>query len=258
MSRQWGFTLNIIEVSDEPFKDLPVWLGNRATYFRILVDRLIPQSVDKVLYLDCDVIVMDSLAPLYETDLSGKYAAVVKEGTVHAHLPFEHPYFNAGMVLFNLKQYREDGVAEKAIQYGHKHLNKLRFNDQDMFNLAFQGQVVYVPYKWNLLEFHGSTQELPLGIVHFNVRKPWRVGCVHMHKKVYWKYLVQTPYYKQVRQEYYQTFLEPKRALKAFRRWVFRCRFSRHRFYVCLFGIRLCDWNHVTEPEANLPPQGTG
>ena len=63
MSRQWGFTLNIVEVSDEPFKDFPAWGegGNRACYFRIFMDRLIPQSVDKVLYLDCDMIVMEPL-----------------------------------------------------------------------------------------------------------------------------------------------------------------------------------------------------
>ena len=244
MSQQWGFTLHIIEVSDELFKDFPLFNKSRAPYFRILMDRMLPQSLDKVLYLDCDTIVATSLSPLWETDISGKYAAVVAEAISVSHMPVDGPYFNSGMMLLNLKKYREENMAEKVIQWGKTYPERIRFPDQDMFNSAFQGNVVYLPYKWNvfgtyLLDVHVQNEfvsvpnflqelqeaEKDPGIIHF-LSKPWVHDCEHVCRRLYWKQAKQTPFYNRIVFEYYKSYFFPlitdilKLPERLLRRWI--------------------------------------
>ena len=258
MSQQWGFTLHIIGGSDELLKDFPLYNQSRAPYLRILMDRMLPQSLDKVLYLDCDIIVATSLSPLWETDISEKYAAVVAEAVRVAHMPVDGPYFNSGMMLLNLKKYREENMAEKVISWGKTHPDRVRFADQCMFNGAFQGNVVYLPCKWNvfgswLLDLHiqNGFVSLPYllqdiqkaekdpGIVHF-LSKPWVPEGKHACRNLYWKYAKKTPFYRQVCGEFYRSiprFIRKK--MTQLRKRIFGLRLNRNRCYLRLFGITI-------------------
>ena len=79
MSHTMGFRLTIYEMSDEQFTDFPLFMGSRTAYFRLSMHRMLPDSIKKILYLDCDMIVMTSLNELYATNISECYAAVVGE-----------------------------------------------------------------------------------------------------------------------------------------------------------------------------------
>ena len=178
-------------------------------------------------------------------------------------MPDNHPYFNSGMMLLNLKKYREDNMAEKVLQWGKTHPDRVRFADQCMFNGVFEGNVEYLPFKWNLLErFRLEPGQSP-AIIHFAASKPWNPGCLHERKKIYWKYAAQTPFYRQVRDEYYRMWLKPKLVFNAFRRWAFRWRFSRNRKYFRLFGLTLFDWCFYDDrgmvcPDTAPTPQARG
>ena len=256
MSQQWGFALHIIEISDELFKDFPLFQGNRTAYLRILVDRVIPKSVDKILYLDCDIIVATSLTPLWETDISGKYAAVVPDIYIHAHVPSNNiPYFNSGVMLFNLKKYRADNMAEKVLQFGYTFPEKLIMPDQDMFNAVFQGNVHYLSQRWNIMcapeqrsqiakvrgkeMYPYSDEELREaeqhpGIFHLT-SKPWLPDCIHIARSAYWEYAKKTPFYKEACFNYYWS------VLYHLPRWIISIRLSRKRKRIVLFGVTLFD-----------------
>jgi len=229
MAQQWKFTLHFIEIDDSLFQHLPAFQGYRTTYFRLVMERLLPKSLEKILYLDCDMIVMSSLDELFTTDLTDKYAAVVAEATFMSHLTslnLQYPYFNAGMALFNLKKYRQDRVEERAFDFAEKHREILLFPDQDILNVIFGGNVVYVPLKWNCIQNHRITffpqvsrsilhmsgwqflkgfwdqlseAERSPCIVHYNNTKPWDGGCNSPLAGEYWKYARQTPFYDQLR-----------------------------------------------------------
>ena len=229
MEQQWKFTLHIIEIDDSLFQSFPAFQGNRTTYFRLVMARLLPESLEKILYLDCDMIVKTSLSELWETDITGKYAAVVAEAVSMPQLVsfnLSYPYFNAGMVLFNLKQYRQDGMEKRAFDFAGKYWEAILFADQDIFNVIFSGNVVFVPIKWNCVQQHRITffprvsrsilymngwrflegfweqlseAEQSPSIVHYTNTKPWDGGCNSPLAGEYWKYARKTPFYEQIR-----------------------------------------------------------
>lgn len=225
MSREMGFQLTIYEKSDEQFADFPSWKGSRTTYFRLSMPRMLPNSLNKVLYLDSDTIVMSSLKDLYSTDIVECYAAVVIQTLRVPHMPVEHAHFNAGMILYNLEKYRNENLEAEAIQCAYKYLDRLHECDQAILNYIFKGNVVYLPVKWNFryskgqrkfLVRHGidipfSEEELreaenTLGIIHYGDERKLYSFCLrtlNLTMAPYWKYARTTPFYKQILREYF-------------------------------------------------------
>lgn len=113
-------------------------------------------KLDKVLYLDGDLIIRDSLAELYDTDISGRYAAVCKDigaetfpSHYNARLGIQHSgYFNSGVMLLNLNLLRQKKIADKLLEYKTKGIN--HFMDQDAFNVVFQENVTYFSFLYNM------------------------------------------------------------------------------------------------------------
>lgn len=95
-------------------------------------------SEERIIYLDCDTIILDDLTPIWTMDMDGKWWGAVEE-TQGIYHPFGKHYYNAGVSVFNLKQMREDGAVKIMVD----DLNRLnyRFPDQDILNK------LCVPYK---------------------------------------------------------------------------------------------------------------
>ena len=101
-------------------KDFPV---STAALFKFDLPNLLPDSIEKVLYLDGDIIVQGDLSELYSTDISDVYAGVVKDyrgltlkGDFNERLKINHTaYFNSGVLLLNLSLLRNDNLPEKLL-----------------------------------------------------------------------------------------------------------------------------------------------
>ena len=90
-------------------------------------------DVDKVIWLDVDTIVCDSIAPLWEIPLEGKWIAWCREWC-GSHRPFGNlPYYNIGVCVLNLAQMREDGVTKACVD--ELNTNRYWCTDQDVMNL---------------------------------------------------------------------------------------------------------------------------
>lgn len=115
----------------------------RAAYTLVL-----PPEIDKVIQLDIDTIVTDSLLDLWETDMTGKWMAACNEER-GIFKPFGNKYYNIGVALFNLSQIRQDGVDLAVIEA--LNTQPLRFLEQDAWNWFGQhaGKIIEVPTRFN-------------------------------------------------------------------------------------------------------------
>ncbi len=166
-----------------------------ATYLRIFIPSLLPKNVDKVLYLDGDIICVDSIKELYKTDLTDFSMAAVHdmqtgEHTFHTRLeyPEKNSYFNAGVQLINVDWWRKNDVQNKTLAFVTEHRNSCKWHDQDALNKILNGTIKYCPIKYNACEqifenehtfppeFEDEVQEAqqnPVLIHYCSGRKPW-------------------------------------------------------------------------------------
>ena len=107
---------------------------------------------DKVLYLDGDLIARDDVAQLYDTDISGVYAAVVAEsGAMYWYAQYMmryNRYFNSGVMLLNLERLRRENVSQVLIKAKEESTDS-SLMDQNAFNEVFEGKVIHLPIRWN-------------------------------------------------------------------------------------------------------------
>ena len=135
------------------------------TYFRLLMPELMP-DYDKVLYLDCDVIVKADLAQLYATDVENYLLAACHDADTaglyngfEPHkkyymdniLKIEHPYeyFQAGVILFNLAEFRKSYTSKQMLEFAAS--NEWELLDQDVLNYLAQNRYRSVDMAWNVM-----------------------------------------------------------------------------------------------------------
>lgn len=186
-----------------------------ATYFRILIPRILPHDVDKVLFLDSDLIVRGSVAEFYEQPIDGSTHAAVenplcRERADSLDIPGGSTYFNAGVLLLNVRRWREEHVSERVLDYINTNVDKLLWWDQDALNATLYGRWRRCRPTWNAQEaFFRNLSASELGvteeelvearsnprIVHFTGScKPWSYYSQHPFKADYYKYLARTPW----------------------------------------------------------------
>jgi lipopolysaccharide biosynthesis glycosyltransferase len=199
----FGSKLACYEVVEGDFKELRAdrWISI-AAYYRLLAERLLPSSLDKVLYLDSDLIVRRSLKELWNTDLADCALAAVNdywEEPEERGLPEGAKYFNSGVLLINLKFWRQNRVFEQATEFVRANPEKVRFWDQDALNMILANQWIELETCWNAQHdehWHSATQSgTNPAIVHFiSESKPWQWSNKHPFKHEYHKYRLRTPW----------------------------------------------------------------
>ena len=108
-------------------------------------------DLDSILYVDGDVIFYQDIEKLFDFDVKDYYAAVTTEFLPNGEVPYDSKrigvdhkvYFNSGLMLMNLKKFREDSIPEKLIAYRKNGINK--FMDQDAFNAIIGNNVLCFP-----------------------------------------------------------------------------------------------------------------
>ncbi|WP_299752680.1 glycosyltransferase family 8 protein [uncultured Tateyamaria sp.] len=208
--------LIFVPVNTETLTDLPLNRPyiSRATYYRLAMHKVLPKSIQKILYIDSDTVVTDALEHLWSTPLNGyPIGACPDEGgltqSARLGLPSEHLYFNAGVAIFDLNAIRAlDFDAALATAY-ETHKERITLQDQDLLNLVFCGQTQSLPLRWNAgtrlylpseVEAAYTPQEAleaanAPGILHFtDRRKPWMLKDLNPLGHLYWTYRNQTPW----------------------------------------------------------------
>lgn len=187
-----------------------------ATYYRLFLSELLPNDINRVLYLDGDIIVMDSLNELWATDMHDKAIAAVPDSYNNKiehynrlHYPQQLGYFNAGVLLINLDYWRTNNVVSAFCQYASARPDSLYCHDQDILNYVFRDCKIVLPLRYNMLneywfktrhsvvswEFDNQIhygQQHP-AIIHFTgLPKPWFSNCHHPMKPEFEHYRAMT------------------------------------------------------------------
>ena len=157
--------------------------GNPYTYIGLLkvcYQTLLP--VDKVIHMDADTIIADSLEDMWNIDLTDKWYAMCDE--IHgAYHPFGEHYWNAGIMVINLKELRQDGIQDLMVEY--LCTVPQPWCEQDAFNkygITFD-KIVEMPVRFNENCMTGVTNHP--AVVHYCAEKDWW-GNTTMYR---WEYL---------------------------------------------------------------------
>jgi len=214
VGKKHGTDVRFIEVVEEHFTGLKTThYVSHATYFRIALPDLLPKEIEKVLYLDSDLIVLDDLAKLWNIDIKKTYLAAVPEGDQKnpyiyrdkIDMPPEALYFNAGVLIINLEKWRLENMSKKLFDYIRDNPHKISWWDQDALNAFFYDSFIPLSRRWNFVPAYMDESNTyclnfdknDIGIVHFlggNIRKPWHPASTHPLKSEYYKHLKKTPW----------------------------------------------------------------
>ena len=208
------FAIDFVDVTDKmrsiadklPIRDY----YSNTTYFRLFIPDMFPQY-RKALYIDSDTIVVGNIAELYDHKLGKLYAGVCPDRVVaqtdilgdyvEKVLGVKRArYFNAGVMLMNCSQFRENHLLDEFLEMLHVYLFVVA-QDQDYLNLICKNQVLYMEPKWNAQVFGElACPEEEVGLFHFNMAaKPWHYEDCRL-AEYFWKYAKMTADYDAIKE----------------------------------------------------------
>lgn len=202
-----GFVIDFIDISMQieniksRFKN--VYHFSIVTYYRLFIASLFPQY-DKIVYLDCDLVVLGDISELYHTELGENILGAVVDHFVTTTTEFRlyaekaigvnpDTYFNAGVLLINLEEFRKNNIERKFIKLITEHDFDLLDPDQAYLNYLCYGKTQLVPNGWNKApaNIHCEGKK---NIVHYNLyKKPWQYDDV-IEGECFWEYARQSPF----------------------------------------------------------------
>lgn len=193
---------------------------NEIVLARLLMTEFLPDDLERVIYLDGDTLVLDDIADLWNQNLCGKTLGMVCEPTAdkarRTDLGIgEYLYHNAGVLLVDLKRWRELGCQEKILAYCQANAGSLFANDQDALNVVLKDDIktlgprfdysnIFDYYTYSFLnklmpgfatvDEYNAAKRRPT-VVHFlGEERPWREGNTHRFSPEYHAYLAKTPW----------------------------------------------------------------
>lgn len=208
------------------------------SFYCTILQEVLP-CYEKVICLDCDLVVQQDLSKLYETNIDDYMIAAVRDidgiGNIYADRAgypssekmkgrYEYvvqflgisninEYFQSGVMLINLKRWREKYDIEEILRIGCS--EKIMFGDQDTMNYLCNGDVLYLDMKWNYVINHENKQlraaqkyaislveEYDVAsrnpyIIHYAGDKPWKTLNVDKYP-YFWKYAFESPFYDEI------------------------------------------------------------
>ncbi len=179
------------------------------TYYRFIIPQL-KLNLERILYLDVDIIVKGDIQELFNTNLDNKVLGAIKDLgdsyyikrlKFNVEIDPSHTYFNAGVLLIDCKKWREQNISEKLFNTEKKYRGKLLCNDQDVLNKVFENNYKMLLEKFNALTLKGDTV-----IRHYYSKpKPWEIkqdiknsSQLLQDVDLFWYYAQKTPYYEQL------------------------------------------------------------
>ena len=172
LAKAWSQEITFINIDANIFNSLPTtdaW--SKETYFRLLMPVFLPQNLDRFLYLDVDVIVNQSIQTFYETDFSGMDCIACEDILLNRMFKqyywdnFEElhdkdfTYFNAGIILWNLKELRKDYHFTSYVEKMIKYLSVLQCPDQDILNVMHCNKVKILDWQQYNLQISIAAQK---------------------------------------------------------------------------------------------------
>ena len=193
-----------IDIDEKLFENAPIYNARYSieTYSRLFAQFYLPDNLDRILWLDADIICKKNIEKVYFQDFGNKsvigtiddvgedYLIRNYQDKIGLDLNNKHHYVNAGITLLNIKKMREN----TNIEYIQNKINELkdtiRMQDQDMLNVLYKDDMKYESKYFNYLVSyidHIDTEKLnKIYFLHYNgIEKPWKINS-HSELSNYW------------------------------------------------------------------------
>lgn len=199
LEERYDVKLNMVEFSfNDVTSSFPIGIGGWTIemYYRLFASELLPKDIDRVLYLDCDIIVDGDVSNMYFSDLDGFSALVctdimsVQSGSPK-RLGYDerHGYFNSGMMLINIPYWREHDILRRSIKFIKENSERLIYYDQDVLNYVLHDSKKFIGIEYNFVspyimksvfndldqEIHQKVPTCSSKIIHYTHMKPWTI-----------------------------------------------------------------------------------
>jgi lipopolysaccharide biosynthesis glycosyltransferase len=210
---------------------------NLVTYLRLFMPSLLPLAVERVIFLDADLLIRKDLTDLWHTDLGdapiaavndyftpylNTHEAIGRPSICDKHPDKCHPvpnyrelglngtapYFNAGVMVVNLRKWRKMDVLHKAVELVRENWEHVRYCDQYALNILFSEKWKRLDARWNQNSNLWAWRDRSDGafdqdlyrllrndpwIIHFTwISKPWHYGCTHPYTRKFFKVVDRT------------------------------------------------------------------
>ncbi|PXV60048.1 lipopolysaccharide biosynthesis glycosyltransferase [Dysgonomonas alginatilytica] len=186
-----------------------------STYSRLFLHNILSDQIEKVIYLDCDLMVLGTLSEMWNIDIEGYSVGGVVDFPAFMPRTYEelkysdqYSYINAGVLLINLKYWRDNNILNRCFEYAQTNHENLRFKDQDIINGVLHDSALLLPLRYNA-HLHVFVKSTDFGkyeeqradalkypvIIHFtSSMKPWLRESIHPMTKKYRKYKAISPW----------------------------------------------------------------
>jgi len=200
-----------IIVDKNVFADMPI-IGHFSveTYYRILVLKVLPESVDRVCFFDADLLIIDNIEDFYNQDFNDNLIIACKDSTISGQeldhykkldLPDSYIYINAGMLLYNIQEIRKRYKWETIIKFIAEKKDIIKWLDQDIVNMLFHKSIKVCEHFYNaqVPNILSRAEELSVRtkakIIHYcSYRKPWDSSYAGRMSDIWWSYAVKAGY----------------------------------------------------------------
>lgn len=201
------------------------WNISVSSYARLFISGMIPETINRILYLDCDMLICDSLKELWNVNLTGNIIGAVQDAVSDETkeavgvVPIKK-YFNAGMLLIDLENWRKFEIEKMSLEFISSHEGRVKHHDQGVLNGVLNDKWMTLPLCYNVMTIHfiygrnkllkyskehadfyteeeiQRSKENPV-VLHFTpsfTTRPWVENCNHPLREKYWNILQKTPW----------------------------------------------------------------
>lgn len=227
LTNSHSVTFHFVYITDDflpPQEALDANLWGIETYFRLLLNDLLPSTLARALYIDSDMIINGSLTDFYYQNLGNKKLAACNDFT--SQPPFgdyrdetfanimtgDSIYFNAGFTLFDLNALRSDNSFAHYMDVAKQLNYRIDFPDQDLLNYCHYKEVkICDAFTYNLYarraftDYNMNYQNVKetVKVIHYATSKPWQGNCFHCDiEQLWWDYAKLTPFYNELMEEF--------------------------------------------------------
>lgn len=219
------------------FDDLPATrMWSKEIYYRLILPDIMPDNVDRIIYLDVDIVVHKSLEEFYYQDFNGNDLVACGDANDEVRMLEDYTliqqkwvkdiwysgyrYFNSGVLLINIAQMRGQYGFDFYLDIMKKWDFVMSAPDQDLLNYAHFGKVKFVPSeKYNLyarIAYKAGMKYEEMmeknSIIHFAGDKPWDWVNTHYElERVWWEYAALTPIYEKLMESYVESAMTEER-----------------------------------------------
>lgn len=192
-----------------------------TSYARLFLPSILPQEVERVLYVDCDILFTDNIRPFYDINLKNTLVGGIQDlllcGIYRKEIGISstEPYFNAGILLIPLKRWRLENLQQRFLDYLLAHNGKVFHHDQGIINAVCAGRKIVCPPRYNVIsnyftypyctlkktsalqytkEQYDEARKHP-AIIHYTgiiYGRPWENICCHPYKDQFFAYKAST------------------------------------------------------------------